>query len=126
MTTDSDRPRAGVFRLLGRPTLIAAALAEDGWRTALLDPVDTLDGFYDEVAAALGLPAYFGRNLDALWDCLTDLDGPTALVLADWTRAGPRPSGRVGGDPRGVRGALPPSSPRSPSRWPDQASPPAR
>ncbi len=85
MTTDSDRPRAGVFRLLGRPTLIAAALAEDGWRTALIDPVDTLDGFWDQVAAGLGLPAYFGRNLDALWDCLTDLDGPTALVLADWT-----------------------------------------
>jgi RNAse (barnase) inhibitor barstar len=29
--------------------------------------------FYDAVAAALSFPDWFGRNLDALYDCLRDL-----------------------------------------------------
>ena len=32
------------------------------------------------LAEALCLPDYYGRNLDALYDCLTDL-GPTELTL---------------------------------------------
>ncbi len=32
------------------------------------------------LAAALALPPYYGRNLDALFDCLTSL-GPCTLVL---------------------------------------------
>jgi RNAse (barnase) inhibitor barstar len=31
------------------------------------------DEFYDAVAAALSFPDWFGRNLDALYDCLRDL-----------------------------------------------------
>lgn len=31
------------------------------------------EAFHDIVAAKLEFPAYYGRNLDALWDCLTDL-----------------------------------------------------
>ena len=31
------------------------------------------DDFYDAVAAALSFPDWFGRNLDALHDCLGDL-----------------------------------------------------
>jgi RNAse (barnase) inhibitor barstar len=33
----------------------------------------TIDDFYDEFAAKLRFPDYFGRNLGALWDCMTDL-----------------------------------------------------
>jgi RNAse (barnase) inhibitor barstar len=29
--------------------------------------------FYDAVAAAMSFPGWFGRNLDALYDCLRDL-----------------------------------------------------
>ena len=29
----------------------------------------------------LALPEWWGRNLDALYDCLTDLDHPVELVL---------------------------------------------
>ena len=36
------------------------------------------------LAAALALPAWFGANLDALWDVLAELSGPTALVLEGW------------------------------------------
>ena len=32
------------------------------------------------LAEALSLPDYYGKNLDALYDCLTDL-GPTELTL---------------------------------------------
>ncbi len=85
MTAAPNPGRAGINRVLGRPSLIAATLTEAGWRTGLIAPTTSVDDFYDEVVAALGWPAYFGHNLDALWDCLTDLDAPTALVLADWT-----------------------------------------
>ena len=30
-------------------------------------------GFYDDIAAALEFPGYFGRNLDALNDCMRDV-----------------------------------------------------
>ena len=43
--------------------------------------ISSLAVFYDEVAHQLDLPAYFGRNLDALWDVLTtDLAGPVEMV----------------------------------------------
>ena len=32
------------------------------------------DSVLDALAQGLGLPAYFGANLDALYDCLTDLE----------------------------------------------------
>lgn len=34
---------------------------------------------------ALPLPEWWGRNLDALHDCLTDLDRPVKLVLRNRT-----------------------------------------
>ncbi|MBQ6622595.1 MAG: barstar family protein [Mogibacterium sp.] len=35
----------------------------------------------DRIAAELGFPEYFGRNLDALYDCLCDLEGPVNLAF---------------------------------------------
>ncbi len=29
----------------------------------------------------MDFPDYYGKNLDALYDCLTDISGPTAVVL---------------------------------------------
>ncbi len=40
--------------------------------------------FHDQIVAALDFPDHYGRNLDALWDCLTDLTEPTVLVWRDW------------------------------------------
>ena len=51
----------------------------------------TLDGammpdrsaMHDALAAAFSLPAYYGRNLDALWDCLTERhEGAEILFLS--------------------------------------------
>lgn len=83
----------GVYEVADDAAEVAAALAQAGWSTALLAPVASTHDFYTEVIVALRLPGYFGRNLDALWDGLTDLDTPTALVLADWRRfAAARPA----------------------------------
>jgi RNAse (barnase) inhibitor barstar len=42
--------------------------------------------FFDEVAAALQFPYYFGENWNAVWDCITDLNwlrGSSFLVVFD-------------------------------------------
>lgn len=36
---------------------------------------------HDYLSARLDLPAHYGRNLDALYDCLTERPGPTRLVV---------------------------------------------
>ena len=41
----------------------------------------TPEAVYDYLTRELDFPAYFGRNLDALHDCLTDVSTPTRLVL---------------------------------------------
>ena len=45
--------------------------------------METIGGFYDEMVRGLQLPAYFGRNLNALDECLCDLDwlSATGYVL---------------------------------------------
>lgn len=43
---------------------------------------------------ALYLPEWWGRNLDALHDCLTDLDRPVKLVLRDRAELESSPFGR--------------------------------
>jgi len=48
--------------------------------------VHTKEQALDAIGAALGFPDHYGRNLDALFDCLTDLswlpDGQHVLVWA--------------------------------------------
>ena len=36
---------------------------------------------HDHLAERLSLPDYYGRNLDALYDLLTEREGPTRLVV---------------------------------------------
>ena len=39
------------------------------------------DALYDAIEEAFSFPAYFGRNLDALFDCLTDISEATCIGL---------------------------------------------
>ena len=41
------------------------------------------------LAETLSFPDWYGNNLDALYDCLTDLSENTHLTLANWTDAEP-------------------------------------
>ena len=45
---------------------------------------------HDALAQAFGFPAYYGRNLDALHDCLTDIAEDTALILQNSAKTVPR------------------------------------
>lgn len=38
---------------------------------------------HDELQRALDLPAHYGRNLDALWDCVSTMEGDAVLENAD-------------------------------------------
>jgi RNAse (barnase) inhibitor barstar len=46
------------------------ALTEAGWRTAVVPPASGISQVHAALSAGLDLPDYFGRNLDALWNCL--------------------------------------------------------
>ena len=50
----------------------------DGWGT------ESAEEFHARIAAGLGFPDHYGANLDALWDCLTDLGEPTVLLWDGW------------------------------------------
>lgn len=62
----------------------------------VLDGLDlqSLEEVHDRFARALDLPEWYGRNLDALFDCLTDLGEPATVRLlhqeALEDRLGPR------------------------------------
>jgi len=83
--------RHGVFRLSGRAAaesvLVNAEAAADraGWRYVLLDSSTASDklGFLDVCAEAFDLPAWFGRNWDALDECMRglDLEEPAGLLV---------------------------------------------
>lgn len=65
----------------------ALAEARDGGALAyLVGPVTSQAAALDAIGAALSFPAWYGRNLDALHDCLVDLswqpDGEHVLVWA--------------------------------------------
>lgn len=43
--------------------------------------LSTREAVHDYFAACLHLPGYYGRNLDALYDVLTERAAPTRLVI---------------------------------------------
>lgn len=63
-----------------------AEAQERGASAHLVGPVTSKADALDAIGAALNFPAWYGRNLDALYDCLVDLswqpDGEQVLV---WT-----------------------------------------
>ena len=47
------------------------------------DRISSMDDLYDVFSQELSFPAYFGRNLDALYDCLSERREPVAVYLCD-------------------------------------------
>ncbi len=54
--------------------------------TVLLDgkTIRSREEFHAAVKTALCLPAYYGNNLDALMDCLTEIGAPTTLRVVNF------------------------------------------
>jgi ribonuclease inhibitor len=44
----------------------------------------TSPDLHEALASALALPAHYGKNLDALYDCLTEIGEDTHLQLHNW------------------------------------------
>jgi RNAse (barnase) inhibitor barstar len=90
--------QGGVYRILSPLDSVEAELAAAGWRVAVLPEVSRTRDVYAELRRALDLPDWTGANLDALWDVLTDLTEPTALVwrrYATFVMARPGPWQRI-------------------------------
>jgi RNAse (barnase) inhibitor barstar len=84
----------------------ARAFADARGRGALahlVRPVTSKADALDAIGAALNFPAWYGRNLDALYDCLVDLswlpDGEHVLVWAGHPQL-------KAADPEGYRAVL--------------------
>ncbi len=43
----------------------------------------TRDQAHEHIASVLSFPPHYGRNLDALWDCLGDFEGEIMLKNAE-------------------------------------------
>lgn len=80
----SGTDRGGVVVMTGTHGIATAALTRAGWRVVRVVGGRTRDEVMDAFATALEFPDYFGRNLDALWDCLRDVEVPTAVVWSGW------------------------------------------
>ena len=78
-------PTPGVHRVARSAGESVRELRDAGWHAVVVSPGGSTAEFYADLRRALALPAWFGANLDALWECLGDLTGPTALVLTDWS-----------------------------------------
>lgn len=75
--------RGEVLRLELPADRVEADLVRRGFQVGRIEAADrrsVLEG----IGQALRFPTYYRPNLDALWDCLTDLDQPTALVWSGW------------------------------------------
>lgn len=72
--------RGGVYEVKAEATL-SRQLRHAGWHVGVADLVDARQAV-EEIGRQLGFPSYYGKNLDALNDCLSDLERPTALIIA--------------------------------------------
>lgn len=82
-TPPSGPPAGELWRTTVAADRVAADLTRRGYAVGRVTASDKA-GFLAAVGTALKLPSWYGRNLDALWDCLTDLSAPTALVWSGW------------------------------------------
>ena len=93
----SGRHRAGVHRWESALDVadVRQAVEHAGWGFGYVDGagLETSPDVLAAIGEALAFPDHYGRNLDALNDCLRDLAAPTVLLWEAWgalARAEPR------------------------------------
>jgi RNAse (barnase) inhibitor barstar len=78
VTGGSDRCPSGVYLIdaAEREQVLHDGTFPADFAIAVLDGTDaaTRSGFFQAIASSLHFPDYFGRNWDAVYDCLTDLN----------------------------------------------------
>ncbi len=47
-----------------------------------LQNTKTLHQLHQKLQEELNLPEYYGKNLDALWDCITDMETPAEICIS--------------------------------------------
>ena len=65
---------------------MARTLSEFHYSTLFIEGSAFADAerFHDEMAFKLGLPSWYGRNLDALLDCLSSIGDPRDNLCRHW------------------------------------------
>ncbi len=65
---------------------MARTLSEFHYSTLFIEGSAFADAerFHDEMAFKLGLPSWYGRNLDALLDCLSSIGDPRNNLCRHW------------------------------------------
>lgn len=75
----------GIYRFSSRASVefLQREAEKQGWRFFYLDGAKIRDKktFLDHVARAMDFPDYFGKNWDALNDCLTDLKSASGYIV---------------------------------------------
>jgi RNAse (barnase) inhibitor barstar len=71
--------RSGVYDMVDDAAL-PDRLRRTGWHVGVVDLGDARQAVA-AIGAELGFPDYYGKNLDALNDCLSDIERPTALLV---------------------------------------------
>lgn len=81
----SGVPEAVIYRVNPDHDLddLVTTVRDAGWRLVHLDTVDATGkaGILDRFQAAFGFPDWFGHNLDALADALSDVRAEPGVVL---------------------------------------------
>ena len=73
----TDSPTKGVLATSVRGVDdLAEQLGRRGWHVGVVSGAPSRKEALDAIGRALDFPDYYGRNLDALADCLTDLTRP--------------------------------------------------
>ncbi|MGK2350450.1 barstar family protein [Cutibacterium sp. V947] len=80
------------------PSAVARVWRDAGWRIVDMAGGADLDAVLTGLGNALSFPSWFGHNLDALHDCLADVEGDTAVLWTGWQpfqRENPQDWGRL-------------------------------
>lgn len=91
----SDAGKSGVYRV-GHDHAIREVLTGSAHQVATVELAKGKDAMIASIADALGFPAWFGGNWDALEDCLTDLSWHPAAAARVILFMNPQPGDDFG------------------------------